>query len=66
MSLFIENGTMEIPLCRIISMQLVRLAFMNDIFKLQGDFYSGYHHGTVVFNVFLEGIDVRIVDVSPK
>jgi hypothetical protein len=66
MSLFIEDGIMEIPLCHIISMQVVRLALMNDIFKLQGDFYFGYHHGAIVFNVFLEGIDGCIVDVTPE
>jgi hypothetical protein len=64
MTLFIEEGIMEIPLCHIISMQLVRLALMNDIFELQGDFYFGYHPIAIVFNFFLEGIDGCIVDVT--
>jgi hypothetical protein len=41
-SLLIEDGIMEIPLCCMIFMQVVRLALTNDILKL-GDFYSSYH-----------------------
>lgn len=48
---------MEIPLCHMISVQVMRLAFTNDILKLKEDFYLGYHFGVVVFYVSLQGID---------
>jgi hypothetical protein len=41
-SFLIEDGIMEIPLCCMIFMQVVKLAFTNDILKL-GDFYSSHH-----------------------
>jgi len=57
---------MEIPLCYMISMQVVKLALRNDIFKLQGDFYFSYHLGVANFYVCFEGIDGCIVDVTPE
>lgn len=39
-SLLVEDDIMEIHLCHIISMQVVRHALMNDILKLRRDFYS--------------------------
>lgn len=64
-SLLIEDGVMDIPLCRMISMQVVRPALANDILKLRGDFYSGYHPGAAVFYVSVEGIDGSTIDVGP-
>ncbi len=55
---------MEIPLCHMIFMQVVRLALTNDVLKLWGDFYSCYHPRAIVFYVFFEGIDGCIVDVT--
>lgn len=55
---------MEIPLCHMISMQIVRPTLANDILKLQRDFYFGYHPRTKVFCISLEGIDGCIVDVT--
>jgi hypothetical protein len=63
-SLLIEDGIMEIPLCCMISMQVVRLALTNDILKLQGNFYSSYQLGVAIFYVSFEGIDGCIVDVT--
>ncbi len=37
-SFLIEDKIMEIPLCRMISMQVVKPTLMNDILKLRGDF----------------------------
>jgi hypothetical protein len=51
-SFLIEDGIIEIQLCCMISMQVVRLALTNDILKLRGDFYSNYHLGVAIFYVF--------------
>jgi hypothetical protein len=65
-SLLIEDDVMEIILCHIISMKVVRHAVMNDILKLRGDFYSCYHLGDSIFYVYLEWIDGCIVDVNQE
>jgi len=51
-SLFIEDGIMEISLCCMVSMQVVRLALTNDILKLRREFYSSYYLGVAIFFVF--------------
>jgi hypothetical protein len=58
---------MDIPLCRMISLQIVRLALENDIMKLQADFIHGYRVGATVFYVSLtdehgQGQDVTATD----
>jgi hypothetical protein len=58
---------MDIPLCRMASLQVVRPALINDIQKLQVDFVHGYRVGAVVFYVLLtnmrgEGSMVSDVD----
>jgi hypothetical protein len=58
---------MNIPLCRMASLQVVRPALINDIQKLQVDFVHGYRVGAVVFYVLLtnmrgEGSMVSDVD----
>ncbi len=63
-SLLIEDGIMKILLCHIISMQVVRHAFVNDILKLRGDFCSCYHLGATIFYVYLEWINGCIVNVN--
>jgi hypothetical protein len=44
---------MDIPLCRMGSLQVVRPALINDIQKLQADFVYGYRVGAAVFYVSL-------------
>jgi hypothetical protein len=44
---------MDIPLCRMKSLQVVRPALQNDIMKLQTDFVHGYRAGAAVFYVSL-------------
>jgi hypothetical protein len=58
---------MDIPLCRMRSLQVMRLALQNDILKLQAHFVHGYRVGTVVFYVSLtdergRGMEVRAKD----
>ncbi len=55
---------MEIPLCCMISMQVVRPTLMNDISTLGGDFYLSYHARAIIFYVSLKGVNGCIVDVT--
>jgi hypothetical protein len=64
-SLLIEDGIMEIPLCCMISMQVVKLVLMNDILKLQGEFYSSYHLGVAIFLFLLRGLMGALL-MSPR
>jgi hypothetical protein len=63
-SFLIEYGIMEIQLCYMVSMHVVRPAFMNDILKLKGDVNSCYHPRAIFFYVFIERVDRCIVDVT--
>jgi hypothetical protein len=47
------KSQIDIPLCRMISLQIVRPALENDIMKLQADFIHGYRVGAAVFYVSL-------------
>ena len=40
---------MDVPLCRMISLQVVRLALAMDIKKMKADFIHGYQPGAIVF-----------------
>jgi hypothetical protein len=55
-SLLIEYGIMEISLCCMISVQVVRRTFTNDILKLRRDFYYSYHLGDAIFMFLLKGV----------
>jgi hypothetical protein len=55
---------MDIPLCKMISLQVVRLALANDVKKLQADFAHGYRVGASVFYVLV--IDVHQRDVNDE
>jgi hypothetical protein len=52
---------MEIPLCCMISMQVERLALMNDILKLQGDFYFNFYLEMQYFMFLLKGLMVALL-----
>jgi hypothetical protein len=43
----------DVPLCRMKSLQVVRPALINDILKLQGDFVHGYREGAAAFYISL-------------
>ena len=45
------RAMMDIPLCRMIGLQVVRPALAVDIEKLKADFVHGYHPSTAVFYV---------------
>ncbi len=42
---------MNIPLCRMISMPIVHLAFKIDVLKMEHAFQTGYHEGDKVFYI---------------
>ena len=46
-----DLSQIEIPLCRMISLQVVRLALAMDIEKMKADFIHGYRLGAAVFYV---------------
>ena len=50
----VPNGRLEIPLCRMRNMQVVREALDSDVEKLVGDFHNGYVTGTAAFYVSLK------------
>jgi len=64
-NLLIEDGIMDIPLCRMVLMQVVRLALHIDIVNMQKDFYVGYHPSSQVLYVFLKNIYGEIEYVTP-
>jgi hypothetical protein len=47
---------MEIPLCCMISLKVIRYALMNKILKLKGNFYFKLSPRVVIFYVFLGGL----------
>lgn len=51
---------MDIPLCKIILMQVVRLALHIDIVNMQKDFYVGYHLSSQVLYVSLKIFMVKL------
>ncbi len=55
-SLFIEDGIMEIPLCYMISMQILRSTLTNDNLKLQRDFNFGFTLELKFFVFLLRGL----------
>jgi hypothetical protein len=57
---------MDIPLCRMKTLQVVRPALQNDILKLQSDFVHGYRTGAAVFYVSLSDEQGREMDVTAK
>lgn len=61
--LLIEDGVMDIPLCRMVSMQIVRPALQIDIANMRKEFYVGYCLGSQVFYVSLE--DIHGLSVAP-
>ena len=46
-----EFSQIEIPLCRMITLQVVHPALAKDIEKMKVDFVHGYHPGAAVFYV---------------
>ena len=62
-----EFSQIEIPLCRMITLQVVRLALAKDIEKMKADFVHGYRPGAVVFYVSttdFSGEDQFVIDVD--
>jgi hypothetical protein len=57
---------MDIPLCRMKTLQVVRPALQNDILKLQSDFVHGYRAGAAVFYVSLSDEQGREMDVTAE
>jgi hypothetical protein len=47
-----EKAQMNIPLCIMISMPMVRLALKIDVLKMEQAFHMGYKEGDKVFYVF--------------
>ncbi len=64
-NLLVEDGIMDIPLCIMVLMQVVRLALHIDIVNMQKDFYVGYHPSSQVLYVFLKNIYGEIEYVTP-
>jgi hypothetical protein len=48
------KARIDVPLCRMKSLQVVRPALINDILKLQADFVHGYWDGAAVFYISLK------------
>ena len=46
-----EHSQIDIPLCRMVSLQVVRPALTVDIEKMKADFVHGYRPGAAVFYV---------------
>ena len=59
-----RKSQMEIPLCRMIGLQVVRSALAIDIEKMKADFIHGYHPGAVVFYVSTTNIQGNLRDVT--
>jgi hypothetical protein len=57
---------MDIPLCRMRSLQVVRPVLQNDILKLHADFVHGYRAGAAVFYVSLTDEQGRGIEVTAK
>ena len=55
-----DLSQIEIPLCRMISLQVVRLALAVDIEKMKADFIHGYRPGAAVF--YMSTIDFTSVE----
>ncbi len=55
---------MDIPLCRMVLMQVVRLALQIDITNMKKEFYVGYHLGSQVLYVSLKNIHGEIENVT--
>jgi hypothetical protein len=64
-SFFIQNDIMEIPLCCMISMKVIRYALMNNILKLNGNFYFKLSPRVVIFYVFFRGLMDALL-MSPR
>jgi hypothetical protein len=47
-----EKAQMSIPLCRMISMHVVKPTLKIDVLKMEHDFHMGYKEGDKVFYVF--------------
>jgi hypothetical protein len=65
-NLLVEDGIMDIPLCIMVLMQVVRLALHIDIVNMLKDFYVGYHPSSQVLYVSLKNIYGEIEYVTPK
>ena len=62
-----DLSQIEIPLCRMISLQVVLPALVVDIEKMKADFIHGYRPGAVVFYMSttdFSGIDRVITDAN--
>jgi hypothetical protein len=57
---------MNIPLYRMISLQVVRPALTNDVKKLQADFVHGYRVGASVFYVSVTDVEGHQRDVTDE
>ena len=64
--LMVPGGRLRIPLCRMISMPVVRPALSPDIKKLQNDFVHGYREGAQVFYVSLTNNMGKESEVTPE
>ncbi len=46
-----RKAQMNIPLCRMISMPIVHLAFKINVLKMEQAFQIGYHEGNTIFYI---------------
>ena len=60
------KAQMDVPLCRMISLQVVRLALAMDIEKMKADFIHGYRLGAAVFYVSTTNIQRNERSVSDE
>ena len=60
-----EKSRLRIPLCRMISLPIVRCSLQSDVRQLASHFVQGYWEGRGVFYVSLEDKDGKMVDVTP-
>ena len=60
-----QKSRLRIPLCRMISLPIVRCSLQSDVRELASHFVQGYWEGRGVFYVSLEDKDGKMVDVTP-
>ncbi len=65
-NILIEDGIMDIPLCKMVSMQVVTPTLQIDIANMKKEFYVGYHLGSQVLYVSLKNIHGEIENVTSE